>query len=313
MSLIEYTLDGKVDKVEKAIARFRSFTPEEGYCLEFSGGKDSTVIKALADLAGVKYDAHYRVSSVDPPELVRFIKEKHPDVARDVPRYADGTPITMWNLIPKKLMPPTRIVRYCCSMIKESQGTGRLVVTGVRWAESASRAENHGLIMSTSKSAAKIAEDAGADYAESKKGGIILNNDNDAARRMVESCYAKHKTLLNPIIDWTNDDVWEFIRVYGCSYCGVYDEGFKRLGCIGCPMAGKKGREREFARWPAYKKLYLSAFDKMLQVRRERDKPCEWETPQDVFNWWMECNVLPGQYDLFSEEYTELAESMWEE
>lgn len=115
--------------------------------------------KALLDMAGCKYDATYRVTSVDPPELVRFIKEKHPDVRREVPRYSEnyrnqklaGGPITMWNLIPDKMIPPTRIARYCCDYLKESGGKGRLTVTGVRWAESDNRAKNQGIATTSSK------------------------------------------------------------------------------------------------------------------------------------------------------------------
>lgn len=94
-----------LNKVEVAIKRLQMFEPDEGYYLCFSGGKDSSVIEALADMAGVKYDAHYSLTSVDHPELVRFIKDKHPDVLFEVPRYKDGTRITMWNLIPRKKMP----------------------------------------------------------------------------------------------------------------------------------------------------------------------------------------------------------------
>ena len=120
------------EKVKASIARLKAFEPEEGYYLAFSGGKDSVTCKALLDMSGCKYDATYRVTSVDPPELVRFIKNGHPDVKREVPFYPDdykneklaGKPITMWNLIPEKLMPPTRIVRYCCKKLKESGGTG---------------------------------------------------------------------------------------------------------------------------------------------------------------------------------------------
>lgn len=74
------------DKVETAIKRLQTFEPPEGYYLAFSGGKDSVVIKALADMAGVKYDARYNLTSVDPPELVRFIKDEHPDVVIEVPK-----------------------------------------------------------------------------------------------------------------------------------------------------------------------------------------------------------------------------------
>lgn len=146
MSIHQLNLNG-MDKVETAIQRYRTFEPEDGYYLAFSGGKDSCVIKALADMAGVKYDAHYNITSVDPPELVRFIKEKHPDVILDRAYWSKdyknenlrGKPITMWNLIPEKKMPPTRIVRYCCAALKEHQGEGRFVVTGVRHAESVKR------------------------------------------------------------------------------------------------------------------------------------------------------------------------------
>lgn len=289
-------------KVATAIERFKAFEPAEGYYLAFSGGKDSVVIKALADMAGVKCDAHYNLTSVDPPELVHFIKEKHADVAIDVPRYEDGKQITMWNLIPKKLMPPTRIVRYCCSELKERGGEGRMTVTGVRWAESSRRANNSGAISiwKPGKELVSKADELGGFV--NKDGGVILNNDNDETRKLVESCYKKRKTVLNPIVDWTDDELWQFITDECVDYCGLYDEGFERLGCVGCPMAGKHGREKEFLRWPTYKKAYIRAYDKMLVERKKRGKQDEWISGVDVFNWWMEYDVLPGQIDLFEED-----------
>ena len=156
MALVTETLFGTEDKVALSIEALRTFEPEEGYYLAFSGGKDSVVIKALCDMAGVKYDAHYSVTSVDPPELVQFIKEQHPDVARDIPHDGAGKPLTMWNIIPPHLMPPTQLVRYCCEVLKETGGYGRLVVTGVRWAESRNRKQNQGLITIYKKGAGDI-------------------------------------------------------------------------------------------------------------------------------------------------------------
>jgi hypothetical protein len=122
---------------------------------------------------------------------------------------------------------------------------------------------------------------------------------------MIETCYKRHKTTVNPIIDWTDSEIWEFIRAEGVPYCVCYDEGFTRLGCIGCPMARRAGREREFRRWPTYKTAYLRAFDKMLKYRAERGKmDGTWRMgtrPIDVFNWWMEYDVLPGQVNFFEE------------
>jgi phosphoadenosine phosphosulfate reductase len=161
------------EKVKTSIERLKAFCPEEGYYLAFSGGKDSVVCKALADMAGVKYDAHYRITSVDPPELVRFIKDKHPDVMRDYPRYSDGTVATMWNLIPRKLMPPTRIIRYCCAALKESGGDGRMAVTGVRWSESNARAANQGVVTIASKTVTKDLQEDSRFFVNKAGGGGI--------------------------------------------------------------------------------------------------------------------------------------------
>ena len=138
----QLNMQGK-DKVQVAIERLKLLEPPEGYYLAFSGGKDSVVIKALADMAGVKYDAHYMLTSVDPPELVQFIKT-FDDVIIDRPKDNDGNQITMWNLIPRKKYPPTMLVRYCCGELKETGGNGRLCITGVRWAESVNRKRNQG-------------------------------------------------------------------------------------------------------------------------------------------------------------------------
>lgn len=161
------------DYVQRSIERLKSFEPTEGYFVAFSGGKDSQCIYHLCEMAGVKFDAHYSVTSVDPPELVRFIREKYPNVAMEIPHDKDGKPITMWNLIPKKLMPPTRLARYCCTNLKEKEGEGRVTVTGVRWAESNNRKENQGIAVIPSKSQKlkKQMEEAGANFRQTVRGG----------------------------------------------------------------------------------------------------------------------------------------------
>lgn len=166
----QLNINGK-DKVQVATERLQMFEPPEGYYLAFSGGKDSVVIKALADMAGVKYDAHYNLTSVDPPELVQFIKTFE-DVIIDIPKDKDGKQITMWNLIPKKKMPPTRMVRYCCKELKEFGGRGRMVITGVRWAESSNRKRNQGeiTVMSPKKKLKEEMVDSG-NFMPTPRGG----------------------------------------------------------------------------------------------------------------------------------------------
>ena len=264
---MQITRDGKlVTKVDLAIQRLKTFEPPEGYYVAFSGGKDSQCVYHLCQMAGVKFDAHYAVTSVDPPELVRFIRKNYPDVIWERQHDKDGKPITMWSLIAEHTLPPTRKVRYCCAALKEPGGEGRIVVTGVRWAESANRKNTHGVAGFRGKPAStkKIADEIGAEYKLNKHGDVILNDDNDENRRMVEQCYRTRKTMVNPIVDWTDEDVWEFLNSNGIEHCCLYDEGFTRLGCIGCPLSGTRNMIRDFERWPKYKELYIRAFQRMI-------------------------------------------------
>ena len=280
MALVEDTLFGHEDKVQTAIRRIQAFAPSNGDPLwvAFSGGKDSQCVYHLTQMAGVPFKAHYTVTSVDPPELIRFILKHYPDVIWDRPRWNDGKPehyypdgspkqITMFSLIADHTIPPTRQARYCCASLKETAGVGRVIVTGVRWAESARRKALHGVADIQSKSK-KLHEQAAESptYKSNKYGGIVFMDDNETNRRMVEQCYAKRKTTINPIVDWTDEDVWEFLNdVAKVPHCELYDEGFTRLGCIGCPLQGREGMLRDFERWPGYKKLYIAAFDQMIK------------------------------------------------
>lgn len=273
-----------MDKVELAIERLKAYEPDEGYFLAFSGGKDSVVVKALCDMAGVKYDAHYNITTVDPPELVHFVKT-FDDVQMDAQTYKDGRRITMWNLIPKKKMPPTRIARYCCQYLKETSGKGRVTVTGVRWAESANRRKNQGGMTIYSKGAKKELDETGLEYVDTERGGVILNLDNADTRKAMELCYRTRKTLINPIIEWEDDDVWEFIHKYNVPYCELYDQGYKRLGCIGCPM--NDHAEEELNRYPKFKRLYIKAFERMIEERKKAGLETVWETGEDVMAWWL--------------------------
>lgn len=253
--------------VEVSIQRIKTFCPPEGYYVCFSGGKDSQCVLELVKMAGVPYDAHYNVTSVDPPELIHFIKEQYPEVIFEYPRDKDGKRITMWNLIEHEAMPPTRRARYCCEKLKEWGGAGRLCVTGVRWAESVNRMKNQGMVtlMGKSKKTQKLLTEVGADFTQTNRGWVVLNLDNDESRRAVELCYRTRKTLVNPIIDWEETDVWEFLNEWvKVPHCKLYDEGFTRIGCIGCPLQRAEGMKRDFARWPKYKEAYLKAFEKML-------------------------------------------------
>lgn len=273
-----------IEKERVAVERLKAFEPEtEPYYLCYSGGKDSDVIRILAQLAGVKYEIHHNLTSVDAPETIRYIKSI-PDVIIDIPHDRNGR-ISMWSLIIKKGIPPTRFARYCCAELKETGGKGRMMITGVRSAESVNRAKKAGMIkiIGKPKTVQKTAENFGAEY-ENKTGVLVMNMDNASNRRLVEHCYRTTATMINPIIDWTDDDVWEFLRHYGCQANPLYQCGQKRIGCIGCPMQSFKNMQSDFEKYPKYKEMYIKTFDRMLKAHP--DKYYSWKTGIDVFDWW---------------------------
>lgn len=288
-----------IELEKKAIQRLQTFEPRtEPYYLAYSGGKDSDVILTLAKLAGVKYEAVHNLTTMDAPETIYHVR-KQIDVRIDKAHDAEGNHINMERLIVQKMLPPTHVMRYCCDVLKERGGRGRKVITGVRRAESVKRNANGGLVkvLGKPKTAQKSAEAAGVEYRVNKQGGLIMDVDNDEARQWLEDCYRSHKTMLNPIVDWTDDDVWEFLHHYGIETNPLYECGFKRIGCVGCPLATKNNRLLEFARYPKYKDRYIRAFDRMLIARRENGLPTEWKSGEEVFARWMDEDINQLSFD----------------
>lgn len=123
---------------------------------------------------------------------------------------------------------------------------------------------------------------------------MVLNFDDSESRRSVEMCYRTRRTLVNPIIDWTDDEVWEFLNdIAKVPHCSLYDEGYKRIGCIGCPLAGGKSMRKEFERWPAYKRAYIRAMEKMIENHPGKIRMADGENvggvvqASDLFTKWV--------------------------
>jgi phosphoadenosine phosphosulfate reductase len=282
--LIENTLFGIEDKVKIAIERIKTFEPmalnisPAGYYVCISGGKDSSVIQELCLMAGVKCEFVHNHTSADHPETVYFIRREMERINAaggtfriEIPRYNDGKQKTMWNLIEKHGF-PSRLIRYCCEQLKEFGGLGRYCVTGVRWEESSRRKKTRCLHESIESNVAKE---------------IMLNNDNDMKRRLSESCIPKRKFILNPIIDWTEYDVWDFIKGNNIPYNPLYNKGYKRVGCIGCTLSRK--RKGELEENVKYKNAYFNAGKRYILycASREKKLPDIIDTPEKYFNWFV--------------------------
>lgn len=293
MSLIEYTIDGKVDKVELALKRIQlgSLSPEPFYVC-YSGGKDSKVLRRLMEMSGTNYELHYNMTTVDHPSVVREILDDKTIIV-DKQRYSDGKQKTMWNLIVKKKMPPTRLCRYCCAELKEGGGKGKICITGVRKAESVNRKLNGGevkIINGEKAQKTMIENKIEGDFDLTPKGGIVMNLDNNENRRLVEQCYRTNKTIINPIIDWTDEDIWEFSKVENIQQSGLYKQcggRYNRLGCIGCPMASLEEKLLEFSEYPKIKQAYINTFDRMVKNYGVKSTKYDWYDGQAVFDWWL--------------------------
>lgn len=277
---LKQALDMPLDfKVEKAVALLKGFrdvtacSPECKPVLCFSGGKDSVCIRALADMAGIEYDAAYNVTSIDPPELVRFIKTHHPDVRfvhRIDPR--DGRIDSFFRHMVNYGVFPTRLNRWCCEVFKHNVAHSEVKIVGVRAAESAARANRW---------------------------------------KPITRWQNGKETVLAPLLYFTDNDVWEFIRSRNLPYCELYDEGFRRLGCVGCPMAGYESKLNEFRRWPKYEALYRRAFAGIWAKRQgtiSRTTRKEWfgsrkfHNPDELFEWWLSGKAAPEDLREITEE-----------
>ena len=256
----------------------------------YSGGKDSDCLLKLAQNSGIPFEVLHNLTTADAPETVRHVKDTFRKLELggvkctiDTHKKPDGTNTTMWNLIPRKLMPPTRLARYCCAELKENGGKGRFIATGVRWAESVKR-KSRGIMEAIHKD---------------KDKRIILMDDNDDRRMLLENCQLKGTRTVNPIVDWEDKDVLDYCTEQNITMNPLYACGWKRVGCIGCSMAGKH-RYAEFARYPKIKAAYIRAFDRMLDERRRRgiESFRLGDTGEDVMHWWLEDGVLPGQLTL---------------
>lgn len=288
-AMSQMTLDGSTRQqklYDYSIEVLRIAEPPEGYYLATSFGKDSIVAQRLCDEAGVKYDAHHNVTGIDPPELISFGRKYYPNVERNMyPKIKlNGrmVPGSMWRLIEKHNSLPMRHIRYCCEVLKEGHGIGRRCVMGLRAAESNRRKRQVAPIGNRATPRDKFS-----------KGEALRIFDLEEMHRMFDAddisgtmhqCDLKSKLTVSPMYYWEDSDLWDFIRDRGLPYCTLYDEGFKRLGCIGCPNGGKKGKEMDFERWPKFRDMYIRAIERIM---KEKGAYKNFISAEDVLEWWI--------------------------
>ena len=249
-----------IELLQKAEKIAMNYDKDDGFFLAFSGGKDSQALYHIAELGGVKFKAHMNLTSVDPPEVIRFVKKCYPDVELVKPKES------IYSIAIRKKILPTMRVRWCCAEFKESAGAGKVTLIGIRHEESSRRAKRNEVEISSRKFSGTL--DELEEYRQeqkvkkarkkSQKDGVNMMN---ADQEQTLGCiHGKESLLISPIILWTERDVWEFLnQVVQVAHCELYDEGWRRLGCICCPMSSAKHRRMEELRWPHVKRNWIKA------------------------------------------------------
>lgn len=205
---------------------------DKGFHVAFSGGKDSQVLLALMELSGCKYHAEMQVTSVDSPNLMRFVRANYPQVKLNLPKK------NMRQLIIQKKLLPTRQARYCCATLKEQAGAGSCTCVGVRAAESSKRANRKTIEVIGQKGVGF--DIIGNELVYENGGGMLFDLDSDTKVYCIKG---KDKVVISPIFHWSDTDVWDFIKGNNMPYCDLYDMGFHRIGCLFCPPCISQGEK----------------------------------------------------------------------
>lgn len=256
-----------------------------GYVVGYSGGKDSEVLVDLFIKSGVKFVVIHNHTGLDAPETVYFIRKKFKqwrEQGIDCRIYYPKK--TFWKLCKEKKMLPTRIQRFCCAELKERNDIPELKFAthsfGVRKTESVKRASHRDSIET------RNTESFGT------KSHQMFHFDKAEEVKQTSACYTNKYFIVNPIAYWTEQEVWDYIHENEIEYNPLYDKGYSRVGCIGCPMAGKH-RIEELAKYPKYKALYKKLAEEIEKTMINDN----WKINSNgkyssYFEWWLENNEV---------------------
>ena len=244
-----------------------TYDSDDGFFLAFSGGKDSQALYHVAKLAGVRFRAHMNFTSVDPPQVIRFVRTCYPDVITHAPVKS------IFALAVDRGILPSMRIRWCCADLKESAGAGKVTLIGIRKQESTRRAKRHEIEVSNKQFSGDfdqfkkwqrktISAKEASLLRRMKREGKKVNEDYFSVNQQdqVRCINGQDSILISPIFNWTEKDVWYFLNeVVRVPHCELYDQGYRRIGCILCPMSSPRQKQREMQDFPHVRRGWLNA------------------------------------------------------
>jgi phosphoadenosine phosphosulfate reductase len=266
------------DLEAKAIELLKMYEPialqrcDKGYIVGYSGGKDSDALVELFYKSGVKHHIIHNHTTADAPQTVYYIRQMFDKFqARGQTTEYIMPPRNIWKICEDKGILPTRKIRFCCAELKErkkEEYKHAVYSFGVRATESTARKKNRGQIEARNNVA---------------KRSETFRFDDEHQNKILDVCYSNNYVVVNPLLYWHEHQIWEYLADNGMTIENMnplYKMGFKRVGCIGCPMNTKARQELD--RFPKYKALWMRTLEKILANGRKQFK-----SAQEYYDWWL--------------------------
>lgn len=235
-----------IERIKKfaKLAEKMGFVPVVG----FSGGKDSQVVFDLCKRSGITFKAKFN-HCFESAITMNFIRQYYPDVVwrREVQQgFFENIRLNHNGLL------PTVEKAFCCVDYKHNaKYVDDASIVGVRRQESAKR--------------------AGRKVLGTKNKTMLKKNKALFSEYFAENCIASgspSEITLFPIVDWSDEDVWNYIKKYHLPINPEYSYN-KRVGCVICPKANLNRNYKSLLKYP-------KLIDAAIKARKKADAPIDW-------------------------------------
>ena len=214
-------------RIDQSIKLIKAYNRWKPLTLAYSGGKDSDCVRQLCKLAQVPVTLVHNCTTIDYPYTLKHCAEAGAIIQR--PK------TTFYQLVEKKGL-PSMFRRFCCDKLKEMYIADTLLL-GVRKDESVKRDKRY-----TEPTACRIFSKT------------------------------KHCEQVLPLVMWTNNDLQNFVeqeslQLHPHYYVNGRLDITRRVGCIGCPLQGDRGRA-DYLEFPRFLRLLVKAYAKYVSTHK---------------------------------------------